>query len=184
MPTAVSSQISTFEWPARGTSSLPVTLPLFRNPGLASGPGNTPPSSVPVVKNGDEVILLVEDEKLLRTLVSRALRRLGYRVVEASNGADALTAWDQENGQIDLVLTDMVMPKEVSGVDLSIRLQERKPHLKAIVMSGYSVKLISDQSAQYSSIRFLNKPFTIPGLSEAVRSALDEGVLEPANTVS
>ncbi|MEP6618138.1 MAG: ATP-binding protein [bacterium] len=151
-------------------TSIHIHLPAV---GLAAA-GELPVAHALEIHGGTETILLVEDEMLLRKLVSRALRRLGYRVIEASDGADALAAWDNEKGRVDLVLTDMVMPRAVSGLDLGMQLQTRSPALRVIIMSGYSVRLFEDEPALQGDIRFLRKPFTIPALSDAVRGALDD----------
>ncbi|MES2177676.1 MAG: ATP-binding protein [Gemmatimonadota bacterium] len=132
--------------------------------------------SGPVVapmRRGSEVILVVEDEANIRVMASRALRQLGYEVLEAVSGAEALTLWETEGDRIDLVLTDMVMPGGVSGADLSARLRAAKPELEVILMSGYSVDLVDDAEAITRERHFLSKPFTIAAMSDCIRAALD-----------
>ena len=119
------------------------------------------------------MILVVEDEEVLRSMVSRALRQLGYMVLESSSGAEALAMWDDIAARVDIVLTDMVMPGGISGLELTSRLRARKKDLEVIVMSGYSVDLVHEGDMAVRAVHFLSKPFTIAALSEAVRFALD-----------
>ena len=125
------------------------------------------------MRHGSEVILVVEDETLIRTMITRALRQLGYEVHEAATGVEALAIWASERDRIDLVLTDMVMPEGISGAELSSRLRASKPEVEIILMSGYSVDLVEDAGAITRDLQFLGKPFTIAAMSDCVRAALD-----------
>ncbi len=87
-------------------------------------------------------ILVVEDEDLLREFVSEALQALGYRILSAPNGQEALEIWAQHSSEIDLLLTDIVMPKSISGRHLAHKLVMERPDLKVIFTSGYSAELI------------------------------------------
>jgi PAS domain S-box-containing protein len=122
------------------------------------------------VVRGNAVVLVVEDEPLVRQTVSFSLQRLGHRVLEATNGRDALRVWDERRDGIDLVITDMVMPGGMSGVQLVERMREARPGLRAIVMSGYSLQLSSERLPP--GIAFLPKPFSLAALSGAVDQAL------------
>ena len=133
-------------------------------------------TSVPAdVVRGNAVVLVVEDEPLVRQTVSTSLRRLGHRVLEAANGQEALRVWDTQGEEIDLVLTDMVMPGGISGTQLIERMREMRPSLLAIVMSGYSLQLSSD--ALPAGISFLSKPFSLAALSGAIEDAQRRGAL-------
>ena len=155
--------------PGSGTT-FEIFLPLADQ----AAPVAAPHAPAPSVRGGNEAILVVEDETLLRTMISRALRHLGYRVFEATSGVNALAIWTDLDGAVDVLLTDMVMPYGISGMDLASRLREQKPALEVIVMSGYSVELAQDGGGMAArDVRFLGKPFTIAALSETVRSALD-----------
>jgi PAS domain S-box-containing protein len=92
----------------------------------------------PDIKGGNETILLVEDEPVLRELARVILKDYNYEVLEASSGVDALKVWDKHAGRIDLLLTDMVMPEGMSGRELAEELKNRKPTLKVVYTSGYS----------------------------------------------
>jgi PAS domain S-box-containing protein len=123
------------------------------------------------VARGNATVLVVEDEPLVRQTVAYSLQRLGHRVVEATSGLDALRVWGEHGDAIDLVITDMVMPGGVSGVQLVERMRETRPRLRAIVMSGYSLQLSSEVLAP--GIAFLPKPFSVAALSGAIDEALD-----------
>jgi len=144
-----------------------------------------PTSSLPVVpvessppvrpaRGGGETILIVEDEAGLRELFCLSLQQLGYRVFAECSGAKALHAWSARLDQIDLLLTDLVMPDGVSGWKLASALQTQKPDLKTIYMSGHSAEVNGLGSAAAQNIRFLAKPFSVETLAETVRTCLDE----------
>ena len=122
------------------------------------------------VVRGNATVLVVEDEPLVRQSVSSSLRRLGHRVLEASNGHEALRLWSERGDAIDLVVTDMVMPGGVSGVQLVERMRAGRPALSAVVMSGYSLELSSDVLP--AGFVFLAKPFTLAALSRVIDEAL------------
>jgi PAS domain S-box-containing protein len=124
------------------------------------------------VRGGAETILLVEDEAVLRELVREVLTTYDYKVIEASSGVDALKIWDEHQGQVDLLLTDMVMPEGVSGSDLAAQLKRRKPSLKVIFTSGYSADVLGKNFNQTDTL-FLAKPYFPPQLARLVRQCLD-----------
>jgi two-component system cell cycle sensor histidine kinase/response regulator CckA len=128
------------------------------------------------VRGGNETVLVVEDEPELRALARQVLENYGYRVLEAASGAAALRIWPQHAREIDLVLTDMVMPEGVSGWELAEKLQVQKPELKVICTSGYSMDLVNRMSRTPElpdGIRLLQKPFRPQALALAVRECLD-----------
>lgn len=132
-----------------------------------------PPSSAESVPGGAETILVVEDEPALRELVKKILKLYGYQVLEAANGREALEVWDQHGNQIDLLLTDLVMPEEPTGIELAQRLKAKCPGLKIIYTSGYSIDLKAHSPALHEGLNFLSKPFNPPTLAAAVRRCLD-----------
>ncbi len=135
----------------------------------------------PVVCGGAETILLVEDESVMRDFVCETLRRNNYRVLEAGTGVEALEVWEKHNGQIDLLLTDIVMPEGMTGSHLATHLRERKPDLKIIFTSGYSPENIGE-SFNDGDTEFLQKPYRAPTLAEKVRKCLDTP-LHPATEI-
>jgi len=125
------------------------------------------------VQGGKETILLVEDESGLRRTMAIFLRRLGYRIIEAGDGPEALSIWEEERDHIALLLTDMVMPKGITGLDLCTRLQKDKPGLKVIISSGYSEELSHHQNPSERSFIYLSKPCPSERLAATVRECLD-----------
>jgi signal transduction histidine kinase/ActR/RegA family two-component response regulator len=124
-----------------------------------------------------EIILVVEDEVAVRELACVALRKRGYRVLDAANGPDAIEVWKNSPSQIDLLLTDMVMPNGMSGGELAKDLMARNPNLKIIYTSGYSPDILKQDSILAQGINFLPKPYDLPALLKAVRLCLDGGKL-------
>jgi two-component system, cell cycle sensor histidine kinase and response regulator CckA len=131
-----------------------------------------PIEAAQAARGGNETILLVEDEQTLREWVREILQGAGYRIVEAPNGVDALKAWDEQLGRIDLLLTDMVMPEGLTGRDLARQLKTRQPGLKVIYTSGYSEEILSNE-ADLRDAPFLPKPYHAPQLTKLVREQLD-----------
>jgi PAS domain S-box-containing protein len=125
------------------------------------------------IRGGAETILVVEDEPELRSLAREILEYYGYRVLEASGESGALTMWPRHAREIDLLLTDVLMPEGVSGWELASKLRKQKPQLKVICTSGYSVDLASQTTAQERGFHFLEKPFKPQSLVLAVRECLD-----------
>jgi len=137
--------------------------------------GALPPSEpeaarVLQVAGRGELLLLVEDEPLLRLAAVRSLLQLGYRVLEASTAAEALQLWEQNPLQVQLLITDMSMPGDMSGLELTRRLQLARPGLPVILMSGYSPELLG--LGQVPGLSLLEKPFTVEQLTNLIRQAL------------
>src|SRR5579859_1798225 len=117
-----------------------------------------------------EKILLVEDDGAVRMVARDVLEASGYQVWEASDSLSALNIWKANAAQIDLLLTDIIMPGGLNGQELADRLREERPGLKVILMSGYS----PDRFVQINTYkRILPKPFSLESLTRAVRSCLD-----------
>jgi two-component system cell cycle sensor histidine kinase/response regulator CckA len=120
---------------------------------------------------GDGVILLVEDEAALRVLAAESLKRLGYTVLQAGNGLEALAVADQHSGNIDVVVTDVVMPR-MGGLDMVEKLRQKREGFAVIFMSGYTdaaalEKTLEDTKAGSSAI-LLNKPFSTELLARKI----------------
>ncbi len=124
---------------------------------------------------GEETILLAEDDAALRRLVRTILSGLGYRVLEASSGRDALGVWTQHQHEIKLLLTDLVMPDGMSGLELAKLLLGHNPRLKVIYSSGYSPDIAAQGVALREGVNFLTKPYSPQTLAETVRARLSEG---------
>jgi PAS domain S-box-containing protein len=147
----------------------------------AASSSSTSPEQSPSVQGGHETIFLVEDDADLRGFVREVLEQYKYRVIEAGSGVEALNVWDRHQGEVSLLLTDMVMPDGMSGRDLSIQLRRRKPDLKIIYSSGYSTEILGGDF-QREGIRFLPKPYNPLQLALAVRQSLDEPALREHET--
>jgi CheY-like chemotaxis protein len=128
----------------------------------------------PVVTSGTETVLIVEDEAILRSMARDILEGCGYQIIEASTGKEALEVWKQQTSRIDLLLTDMVMPEGISGVDLAERLQASQPHLRVVFTSGYAANEVNREMLAKTRARFLPKPYTRDELAQTVRECLDK----------
>jgi signal transduction histidine kinase/CheY-like chemotaxis protein len=143
--------------------------------GRKPGPKPAPEQSAPdPLKPGKETILVVEDEFVLRELAKSILVDCGYRVMDAGSGPEAVKIWLKEKDLIDLVLTDMVMPEGMSGMDLANQFRASKPGIKIVFASGYSMDDLDPAFLRQGSAGFLQKPYTHVSLSKAIRDCLDE----------
>jgi two-component system, cell cycle sensor histidine kinase and response regulator CckA len=126
------------------------------------------------VRGGHETVLLVEDEGTLRELTKLVLQRLGYRVLEAASGVEALSVWVENKGRIDLLLTDMVMPEGLTGRELAKQLRAQQPALKVIYVSGYSLDATGTAIRRQDASTFLQKPYHPRKLAQTIRQCLDQ----------
>jgi nitrogen-specific signal transduction histidine kinase/CheY-like chemotaxis protein len=121
---------------------------------------------------GKETILLVEDRDDVRESALLTLEVQGYRVLAAKEGTEALKISETHKGPIDVLLTDMIMPG-MSGKDLSKRIQELRPEIRVLYMSGYTDKAMMSRGILDAGEAFLPKPFSLESLSQSVRSLLE-----------
>ncbi len=131
-----------------------------------------PPARTTGTPRGVETVLLVEDEAGVRNLAETILARLGYKVVVADCGPRALELWEACDGQIDVLLTDVIMP-QMSGGDLAHKLREKEPGLKVLFMSGYTDDMIASHGVLAGETQLIQKPFTSEGLGRKLRDVLD-----------
>ena len=146
-------------------------------PAVVGIPEATPVRQKPALRRGDETVLLLEDEAMVRAMAERVLRSAGYRVLSASTGAEAERHVRKLGPQIALVVSDVVLP-ELSGREAVERLRAIQPGLKALFMSGYTDDAILRGGYLAPGVAFLQKPFTPHALSDKVREVLDEGFLD------
>jgi DNA-binding NtrC family response regulator len=121
--------------------------------------------------NGDETILLVEDDNQVRDIAGDILVQRGYTVLSAKSGEEALVMADRHNGSIDLLLTDVIMPG-MNGRELYERMAARIPGIRVLYMSGYTGEVITHKGILDEGVEFIQKPFTVSGLAGKVREAL------------
>jgi CheY-like chemotaxis protein len=121
---------------------------------------------------GSEVVLVAEDNDQVRELVTRILTPLGYTVIEAANGSEALAAAESCGRPVDLLLSDVIMP-EMNGKELADRLTATHPALKVAYMSGYTAEAIVHRGKLAAGMHLIPKPFAPSVLAREVRRALD-----------
>jgi CheY-like chemotaxis protein len=115
-------------------------------------------------------VLVVDDEPLVRAFAEEGLKGLGYQVYVAENGRQALEIYEQSRGKIDCVLLDLIMP-EVGGLETYRRLRNLDPQVRVVFASGYSTGGILRDAPDARSAAFIGKPYTLEGLSIALRKA-------------
>ncbi len=150
-------------------STFTVRLPHVVGSGFAEHPEAADESP-----RGSETILVVEDDEIVRGITVRTLRQLGYRILLAEDGQDAIGVAAGHKGVIDLVVTDVVMPR-LDGVQMVDRLRVDRPALRAIFVSGYSESTLESQGRGAGAVSgtFLDKPFTARTLARRVRTVLN-----------
>jgi CheY-like chemotaxis protein len=132
------------------------------------------PVSAPVTAasmHGSATVLLVDDDEQVRSAARRILQRDGYRLLEASGPGEALLICEQHSGPIDLLLSDVVMPR-MSGPELAERIVAVRPDIRLLFMSGYTEQPFPRQTLGNNPVELLQKPFTPQTLAESVRNAL------------
>jgi two-component system, NtrC family, sensor kinase len=144
-------------------------------PALTAGDAHPAPSPAPVAKPpaGRETILVVDDEPDLRDLVGQVLESGGYKVLSAGSGVEALEQWAKRQGDVHLLLTDIVMPHGLTGRKLAEQLQSEDPRLRVIYTSGYTAGTPGTELANVDERSFLAKPYRPSMLLKLVRECLD-----------
>ena len=125
------------------------------------------------LRQGRETILVAEDEQSLREMIAELLMYQGYNVLTAHSGRHALEVWDEAKGEIDLLVTDMIMPEGILGGELAERLLAKKPGLKVIFTSGYSPEMAGKDISLIEGTNFMPKPYSIGKMAQLVRQCLD-----------
>ena len=152
---------------AAGGSTFKVFFPQTHVP-----PTATSPFGLHSIPRGSETVLLVEDEDSVRALARHVLQTCGYTVIEASDGAAALQVAQTYDYAIDLLVSDVVMPR-LCGRELAERLLLLRPHMRMLFLSGYTADAIERHGLADAKYAFLQKPFTSSTLAQTVRNVLD-----------
>ena len=152
----------------RGTT-FDILLPTVDSPATA-GAARTAMADSP---RGHETVLVVEDEPAVRQLVAHLLERQGYRVLTAETGVRALEVFAQHRDDIDLLLTDMVMPDGLTGRTLALRLLAERPTLRVVYTSGYTADQADADVPLVRGDNFIPKPYQPSELARVIRAALD-----------
>lgn len=122
---------------------------------------------------GSETILLVEDDRQVRNLAEIVLKRHGYAVLIGENGQEALSIMDGHEGEVQLLLTDVIMP-DINGKELFEQVSRTYPDIRVLYMSGYTDDVIAHHGVIDPAVNFIEKPFTVKGLALKVREVLDQ----------
>src|SRR5437867_2862519 len=150
------------------------TFKVFFPASLNAAATSTPLVSSTAARGRGETILIAEDEPALRRLAARILRNLGYEVLEAGSGVEAITVWEQHGKKVNLLLTDLVMPDGMTGRELAKQMAARQAGLKVIYTSGYSPEIRETSFLFREGYNFLQKPYPPAKLAETVRGYLDQ----------
>jgi two-component system, cell cycle sensor histidine kinase and response regulator CckA len=135
-----------------------------------SAPKAIQAEKIPILR-GHETILLVEDDPGLRMIMSQGLSLLGYTVISAGDGQEAIQKWQEHHSRIHMLFSDMVMPEELTGIDLAEKFKISKPDLKVIITSGYSPETVGEAPKHGL---FLQKPYTIEEMAKSIRDSFDK----------
>ena len=136
------------------------------------------PVEPPRILQGSETVLLIEDDDQVRAVTAGILRGNGYQVIEARNAADALRSSESHPTDIDLLLTDVIMP-QLSGPEVAKALASKRPNMKVLFMSGYTDGTIVRHGLLEATMSFLAKPLTVASLTAKVREVLDAPPPDP-----
>ncbi len=158
--------INVYSEPGRGTT-FRIYLPLYEDV--------LDPTSITLensARGGKETILLIEDELMIKEMTSRMISRMGYTVMSADNPANAIDLIGDLDCNIDLLLTDVIMPG-MNGCKLAEQLLTKQPDMKCLFMSGYPANVISKQGVLEEGVHFIQKPFSKNDLATKIRAVLD-----------
>lgn len=137
------------------------------------------PSFAPAVDDGNHTVFVVEDDSAVRALVVEVLQSYNYNVIEAENGDSAIAMWSGLRDEVDLLLTDMVMPGTANGLDVARHCLGNKPELKVIYTSGYSSELFGSNVQLLEGVNYLPKPYLSNKLTTIIRNALTPASASP-----
>jgi signal transduction histidine kinase/CheY-like chemotaxis protein len=160
--------ILVYSEPDKGTT-MKIFLPRQRESAVTEVKEEKSASGLP---RGKETILLVEDEEEVRKLTARMLKKQGYKVMQAGEGREALSIADNYKDNIDLLVTDVIMP-HMSGKDLAENLTSERSNIKVLFISGHNDSMMMHHGINAAHVAFLQKPYTIESLSHKIRHVFD-----------
>ncbi len=155
--------------PGKGTT-ITLYLPRTAEQRTAAEPVAAGSKNMP---RGHETILVVEDEPSVRAVVVQLLKKLGYTVIEAEDGIEALERLD-ETGEIDMLFTDIVLPGGMTGKDVACEVLKRQPAVRLLYTSGYAADVMDEGGRVAEGGEFLSKPYPMKALASRIREILDE----------
>jgi PAS domain S-box-containing protein len=166
--------IGVYSEPGQGT-----TFKIYLPQVSESAKPTVQPLEAPDLPRGTETVLLVEDDPALREMAATLLRRLGYTVLAAANGVEALSlCHERGTGRIDMLFTDVVMP-HMSGKELADRMRALYPHTRILFTSAYTETAIVHQGVLDQGVALLQKPYSPSALAQSLRAGLDQGPMNP-----
>jgi PAS domain S-box-containing protein len=145
-----------------------IYLPLIQSDVLVAAAKEEVPA-----KSGSETILVAEDEEIVKQFLTGILQRVGYTVISAANGEEAVTRFKEHNAQISLVISDVVMPKK-NGREMCEEIRKLRPDLKFIFISGYTADIILQKGIIEEGVEFVTKPFSKNEILRKIRQVLDQ----------
>jgi PAS domain S-box-containing protein len=157
-------------------SAFIVHMPAAESPALQTPASRSRDDSL---AGGNETILLAEDDYNVRRITSKTLRFYGYAVLEAVDGQSALAVWKEKKDQINLLMTDIVMPGGMSGLELAATCREVNPSLKTLITTGYALETSVEKIEAQAGFAVLKKPYEVSALVAAVRHCLDGDAEKP-----
>ena len=163
--------VAVYSEPGSGTT---VKLYLPKGTGAAAR-GRMPNSRQRALPTGDEIILIVEDDPDVRAFLSASLGALGYQILEAEDGPASLALMG-ETARIDLLLTDVVLPRGMNGREVAEEARKRYPEIKVVFTSGYTENAVLHHGRLDEGVEILSKPYTRQTLARRVREVLDARV--------
>ncbi|WP_239163667.1 hybrid sensor histidine kinase/response regulator [Paractinoplanes rishiriensis] len=162
-------------------TTVTIIMPAIDAP-TTQGAADDGPAAAPIAESSaNETILMVEDEDDLRLITNRILTRAGYQVLAASGGDEAIRLAQTHPGPIDLLLTDVIMPR-MTGNEVAVRVRAIRPDLPVLYMSGYAEPVLTENGTLPDGVTIVEKPFTSQELLGRIRSFLRQPTPDPQHT--
>jgi len=147
-----------------------ICLPTTRTQSIT--PREVPKTAPDAIKGGTETVLIAEDDENLRTLIKTVLQKYGYRVIEASDGQEAIDKFMENRESVQLIISDLMMPKK-GGNEVSSHIRKISPHMKVIILSGYDDDMIRRKQLDENNLIFLSKPVYPEALLLKIREVFE-----------